>query len=64
MRITTNPDKEYVEEIRKQLKANNHYCPCALIKSPDTKCMCKEFREMEEGMCRCGLYIKYKEDDE
>ncbi len=26
----------------------------------DTKCMCKEFREMDEGMCHCGLYIKTK----
>ena len=48
MRIYTNPDKEYVAEIRRQLKANSGYCPCALLKNKDTKCMCKEFREMEE----------------
>lgn len=25
--------------------------------------MCKEFREMDEGMCHCGLYIKVQEED-
>lgn len=60
MEIRTNPDKEFVRETKKQLKANGGYCPCALLKNADTKCMCKEFREMDEGMCRCGLYIKTK----
>lgn len=36
------------------------YCPCSILKNADTKCMCKEFREMDEGMCHCGLYIKTK----
>ena len=61
MKIITNPDKTHVEEIKKQLKENDNYCPCVLIKTPDTKCMCKEFREMEKGTCHCGLYIKIKE---
>lgn len=61
MKIMTNPDKEYVKEIKSQLKSNNGYCPCALEKTKDTKCMCKEFREMEEGTCHCGLYIKVKD---
>lgn len=60
MKITQNPDKDYANEIKKMLKANNGYCPCALVKTPDTKCMCKEFRDMEEGTCQCGLYIKRK----
>ena len=38
MRIYTNPDKEYANEIKKQLKANSGYCPCALLKNKDTKC--------------------------
>ncbi len=61
MRIKTNPDREYVKEIRDKLKKNGGYCPCRLIKNSDTKCMCKEFRDMmennESGMCHCGLYI-------
>ena len=61
MKIRLNPDQKYVKEIRRQLKENSGYCPCSLLKSEDTKCMCKEFREMESGMCHCGLYSK--EDD-
>jgi ferredoxin-thioredoxin reductase catalytic subunit len=60
MKITVNPDKEHVQKIRQQLKENNNYCPCSLIQNEDTKCMCKEFREMEEGMCHCQLYVKTK----
>lgn len=59
MQIKTNPDKEHVDKIRKLLKANDGYCPCVLGKSPETKCMCKEFLEATEpGPCHCGLYIK------
>ena len=61
MTIKQNPDREYANEIRKKIKANGGYCPCSLIKSPDTKCMCKDFLETEEGMCHCGLYIKTKD---
>lgn len=59
--IKVSDDKELVEEIRSQLKANGGYCPCVIVHNDDTKCMCKEFREMEEGTCHCGLYTKYKE---
>lgn len=63
MAIRRNPDKEYANEVRKKLKENGGYCPCRLEKTPDTKCMCKEFREQSEGMCHCGLYIKEKDSD-
>ena len=56
--VKTNPDKEYAREVKKKIKANNGYCPCQLVKNEDTKCPCKDFREMEAGMCGCGLYIK------
>lgn len=65
MTVKTNPDKELVRHIREQLKAEDGYCPCRLKHTPDTKCMCREFREQidrgEEGACHCGLYICYKE---
>lgn len=32
-----------------------------MIRDEDTVCMCKEFREMEEGTCHCQLYVKTKE---
>ena len=57
-KIILNPDEEIVKDIRERLKTNDGYCPCRISKTPDTKCMCKEFREQAEGECHCGLYIK------
>lgn len=58
MRITRNPNKDFVEQMLKTLKENSNYCPCKLEKTKDTKCMCKEFREQKDGWCHCGLYYK------
>lgn len=45
------------------VKANDGYCPCAIEKTPDTKCICKEFREQEEaGPCHCGRYEKVMDE--
>lgn len=60
MKIVQNPDKEFVAQMHRALKDNNGYCPCALVRCADTKCMCREFREMDEGTCHCGLYTKLK----
>lgn len=57
-RIVINGDSNVVAEVRKALAANEGYCPCKLVHTPDTKCMCREFREQPSGMCHCGLYIK------
>lgn len=47
------------EEIAAAVKENDGYCICAVVKTPDTKCMCKEFLEQKEnGICHCGLYKK------
>lgn len=56
--IRENPDREKVKEVRKALKENDGYCPCKLIKDETTKCMCKEFRNQESGLCHCELYEK------
>lgn len=46
-------------KIEQKLKENGGYCPCSIIQSEDTKCMCKEFREKTTiGLCHCGLYFK------
>ena len=59
MKILTSKDKVLVEKIRKKLKDNDGYCPCKIVRSEDTRCMCKEFKEQDEaGPCHCGLYIK------
>lgn len=54
MIIEINPDFGAIVE------ANDGYCPCAIEKNEDTRCMCKEFREMVEGECHCGRYKKVK----
>lgn len=60
MKVKINSDKNLVDTIRKKIKDNGGYCPCSLIKSEETKCMCKAFREQidrgEAGECHCGLY--------
>ena len=61
MRIEITSDPVKKKEILDALKANDNYCPCRGEKTPDTKCMCKEFREQKSGPCHCGLYIKYEE---
>ena len=68
MKITALKDKEKADAIRKSIKENDGYCPCALEKSPDTKCMCKDFRDQIEqrieGKCHCGLYEVVIKDGE
>ena len=59
MKIILNPNKELVAEIDAGLKRTGGYCPCMLEQTPDTKCMCKAFREQTEpGECHCGKFIK------
>ena len=61
MKIVFNNDKELVADIQKKLRENDGYCPCRTMKTPETKCMCKEFKEMifnnKPGECHCGLYV-------
>lgn len=61
IKIQQTEDKELLEEILKQLKENNYYCPCSLTKTVNDKCMCKKFRDQiehrEPGECSCGRYI-------
>ena len=60
MKIKYGSDSLHVKRVRKALKDNDGYCPCAVSKNADTKCMCKDFREQIEagtyGKCHCGLY--------
>ena len=58
--IRLNPDREEVERIRRAVQENDGYCPCRLVHTEDTKCMCKNFREQNIGFCHCGLYEKIK----
>ena len=63
MHIRYNENKELVAQIQEGLRRKEGYCPCRLERTPDTKCMCKEFRDQIadpdfEGYCHCMLYYK------
>lgn len=49
---------EVDKSIRELVAQNNGYCPCAIEQTPDTLCMCKEFREQDKGLCHCGRFLK------
>lgn len=52
--------KEVEPSIRALVDQNGGYCPCAVQKIPDTRCICKEFREQNTpGLCHCGRYGKF-----
>ena len=66
MHIRYNGNKELVAQIQEGLRRKEGYCPCRLERTPDTKCMCKEFRDQIadpnfEGYCHCLLYYKSKD---
>ena len=63
MKIMKNPNAEKYKVITAAVEANQGYCPCALIKSEETKCICQNFlKEVNHGYkgeCECGRYISY-----
>lgn len=65
IKVITNPDKEFVEEVRKKIKTNNGHCACAIVFNESNKCMCEEFKQQIKdgslGECHCGLYIVVEE---
>jgi ferredoxin-thioredoxin reductase catalytic subunit len=62
MKVIKNPEwtEEQVKAFEQKIKDNDGYCPCALMKTKDTKCMCKQFRDQikakELGLCHCQLH--------
>ena len=59
--IFKNPFEEEYNEITEAVKINENYCPCMPVKSEDTLCMCKEFRESKgTDYCHCGRFYKVK----
>lgn len=52
---------EVAAQLWAEIQKNDGYCLCALEKTQDTKCMCKDFLDKVDqgyrGKCNCGLYI-------
>ena len=65
MKVEYNKDENIVKAIKEGLERTGGYCPCKLVRTEDTKCMCTEFKEQIanpefEGYCHCMLYYKSK----
>lgn len=59
LKIFPNPDKEVYESVTKEIKANDGYCCCRIVRNENTRCMCKDFKEQQvEGSCYCERFIK------
>lgn len=68
-KVILNSDKEVVKTIREGLKQKGGYCPCRILKTPENKCMCQEFRDQIAdpnwfGFCHCLLYEKIRTNEE
>ncbi len=62
--VVKNPDPVKYEEITQKVIDNDGYCPCLLEKNPDTKCMCKDFREQQTpGYCHCTRFMKVEKGE-
>ncbi|MDD6189119.1 MAG: ferredoxin-thioredoxin reductase catalytic domain-containing protein [Clostridiales bacterium] len=64
-KIRLNDNAQVVSTVKEGLKRTGGYCPCRLEQTPETKCICDEFRRQMadpefEGYCHCMLYYKPK----
>ena len=51
--------REVNPDVKEMVAHNGGYCPCLIERTPDTKCMCKDFREQKTpGLCHCGRFEK------
>ena len=65
MAVSLNTNEEIVKTVKEGLEHTGGYCPCKRERTPENKCMCKEFRNQIkdpdfEGYCHCMLYYKSK----
>ena len=59
LKIIKNPDENKYNEVTEAVKKADGYCPCMLQRTPETKCICKEFKDQTEtGECHCGRFLK------
>lgn len=57
-KIIPNPNKAKYEEATAAVQRNGGYCPCALFKTKQTKCVCWDFLSNNEKECHCGRYVR------
>ena len=60
--IKPNPNPETFKIVSEAVSKNGNYCCCAIEKTVDTMCICKDFRDQtESGFCHCGRFFKIKD---
>ncbi len=65
MKILLNKDRSVVNDVRQGLVRTGGYCPCMLVRSKATLCMCDDFKGKIadpdfEGYCHCLMFYKQK----
>lgn len=62
LKTKPHPNSEIFLEVSNAVKDNGGYCCCAMEKTDDTKCMCRNFQEQDHsGFCHCGRFFKVRE---
>lgn len=65
LKIIPNPDKAKYDEMTQAVKDCDGYCPCELERTPETRCMCANFRhQATPGLCHCQRFTKIEVDDD
>lgn len=64
LEIIKNPNQEEYEKVTQAVITNSGFCPCAVFKIEETKCICKEFRDKDTpGFCHCKRFLKVEKND-
>ena len=45
LKIIKNPDENKYNEVTEAVKNADGYCPCMLQRTPETKCVCKHYKD-------------------
>lgn len=56
-----NEDAEHVAKIVQGIQKKGGHCPCRLNRDETSLCPCDEF--VNEGVCRCKLFVKIAEEN-
>lgn len=55
-----NTDLNYVNQIIIGINKKDGHCPCRVVADDTTLCPCNDF--IQNGICKCNLFVKTAED--
>lgn len=70
-KVIKNPNEKIYEKMTQAVEKSDFHCPCLLERTPETLCICEDFRnsypKVEEGeteiFCHCRRYKKIVVDE-